>query len=76
MDNHLTETQLNVRLKKIKYSLPSEDVLVFSFSSMDEVDCALIYADGMVNKQLLGELVARPISAVRLENEGGRVAMN
>ena len=45
--------------------------------------CALIYADGMVNKQLLGELIARPFSFSYLcekaqkikensKNDGGR----
>ncbi len=36
------------------------------------MDCALIYADGMVNKELLGALVARPLSALALKKEGGR----
>lgn len=63
----------------MKNALPSEDILTYSFTTQDNVSCALIYADGMVNKQLLGDLVARPLSYLSLQafwektkNEGGR----
>ncbi len=63
--------------------LPSEDVLTYTFSTQDNVPCALIYADGLVNKQILGELIARPFSFSHLlsktqesnqnsEKDGGR----
>ncbi|MGN1053616.1 MAG: spore germination protein, partial [Candidatus Scatosoma sp.] len=48
----------------IKRILPSEDVPVYGFSTKSGIPCALIYADGMVNKQLLGDLAARPLSAL------------
>lgn len=50
--------------ESIKRILPSEDVLVYAFTTNGGVACALIYADGMVNKQLLGDLAARPLSAL------------
>ncbi len=63
-------------MQTLKKRLPSEDILTYEFQTQDQVDCALIYADGMVNKELLGALVARPISALELKqkikNEGGR----
>ena len=49
-------------MKKI---LPSEDVLVYTFTTDGGVSCAIVYADGMVNKQLLGDLVARPLTALK-----------
>ena len=55
----------------LKELLPSEDVLSYPFESGDGIPCALLYADGMVNKELLGDLIARPISRLNLKNEGG-----
>ena len=69
-------TSLSENKKIIKSLLPSEDVLSFAFQTSDQVDACLFYADGMVNKELLGELTIRPISAAQLKNEGGRVALN
>jgi stage V sporulation protein B len=79
------QTNLQENILALKKQLSSEDILTYSFSTQDNVPCALIYADGMVNKQLLGELVARPISFLSLKaavkdgqntkNDGGRVAM-
>lgn len=66
-----TTTRLSSTLNKnenlIKTLLPSEDVLSYRFQTSDKVNCTLFYADGMVNKELLGELVARPISALDLK---------
>lgn len=55
----------------LKACLPSEDVLVFDFESSDGVPCAVIYADGMVNKELIGELVAKPLQAIALPSGDG-----
>lgn len=65
-------------LRALKKLLPAEDILTYSFFSADGVACALVYADGVVDKQLLGELVAKPLSETRLkrENEEGRYALN
>ena len=73
--NTLSKT-LSKNLTELKKLLPSEDILTYSFISQDDVSCAIIYADGIVNKQLLGDLVARPLSRLSLKNEGGRVALN
>ncbi len=66
-------TQNGQALKKL---LPSEDILSYDFTSAGGTPCAVFYADGMVNKQLLGDLVARPLSKISFANEGGRVALN
>ena len=64
----------------MKKSLPAEDILVFEFQTKSGRLCALIYADGMVNKQLLGELVTRPLSSANLpfepQKQGGMVELN
>ena len=72
------------KLKKdidfIKSILPAEDILTFTFETYDKVPCVIIYADGMVNKQLLGELVIRPLNLLNLkqteQKQGGMVALN
>ena len=74
MTENLT-TSLQENLDNIKKLLPSEDILDYAFQTADNVACALIYADGMVNKQLLGDLVARPIGKISL-NETLSVAKN
>ncbi len=48
-----------------------------SFSALDGTPCAVVYADGMVNKQLLGDLVLRPLEKLSFpKNEGGRGEAN
>ena len=59
-------TDLKSNLTSLKNILVSEDVLTYSFQTLDGVACAIVYADGMVNKQLLGELVAKPLSELNL----------
>ncbi len=54
--------------KLIKKLLPSEDILSYAFQTADKIDCVLFYADGTVNKELLGALIARPLSALDLKN--------
>lgn len=65
---NLTE-KLEENLALIKHLLPSEDILHYAFNTADNVACALVYADGMVNKQLLGDLVARPFSKLTLHEK-------
>ncbi len=67
---------LQTNLDEIKKQLPSEDILTYVFETEDKIACALIYADGMVNKQLLGDLIARPLSRLLTKKEGGRYALN
>lgn len=76
--------ELDKNLNAIQKILLSEDILTYSFKTEDGVPCALLYADGIVNKQLLGDLIARPISKLSLhdkidkanaekpQNDGGR----
>lgn len=64
-------------LTTLQELLPAEDVFFHSFSLADGTPCAVAYADGMVNKQLLGDLVLRPLEKLSLnENEGGRAETN
>ena len=63
-------------LNELKKLLPSEDILTYDFETQDKTACAIVYADGIVNKQLLGDLIARPLSKLSLQNEGGRDEVN
>ncbi|MDE7256765.1 MAG: spore germination protein, partial [Clostridia bacterium] len=49
------------RISAVKKILPSEDILVFEFDSSDGKKFAVIYADGIVDKNMLGELVIKPL---------------
>lgn len=53
---------LQENLQEIKKRLPATDILTYSFSSAIGAKFAIIYADGVVNKEFLGELVAKPLS--------------
>ena len=66
---------LQENLSLLKESLPAEDILTYSFRTKDGVECAIIYADGMVNKQLLGELVARPLTRLVLSTPEKKIAI-
>lgn len=59
---------LQENLQTIKNLLPSEDILSYAFETSDGVACAIVYADGIVNKELLGRLVAQPLSFAELKN--------
>ena len=52
----------------MKEILPSEDVLTYTFQTADGVNCAVLYADGIVNKQLIGDLLARPLAKLSLRS--------
>ena len=54
-------TELKDRIKSVKKILTSPDILTFEFSGADGGKFAVIYADGIVDKQLLGELVIKPL---------------
>lgn len=55
---------LQKNIKAVKDVLTSEDVLVFEFMSEHGKKFAAIYADGIADKALLGELVVKPLRAV------------
>ena len=59
-------TSLQKNLNELKKRLPATDVLTYSFSSFDGGVYAIIYADGVVNKEFLGDLVARPGSIPKI----------
>lgn len=63
------DTNLQNNLTELKKRLPSEDILTYAFETADQTACAIVYADGVVNKQLLGDLVARPLSKLSLPKE-------
>ena len=56
--------------------MPSEDILTYAFETADKTPCAVVYADGVVNKQLIGDLIARPLSKLSLKKDGGMSALN
>ena len=54
---------LEKNIKSVKDVLTSQDIIVFEFDSFEGRRFAAIYADGIADKQLLGELVAKPLRA-------------
>ena len=52
---------LEKNIKSVKDVLTSQDILVFEFTSKDGKRFAALYADGLADKQLLGELVIKPL---------------
>ncbi|MBO5526184.1 MAG: spore germination protein [Clostridia bacterium] len=47
----------------IKRRMPSEDILSFSFTTRNGTACKLFYADGIVDKEMMGRLVITPLTA-------------
>ncbi len=47
----------------LKALLPAEDVLVYTFCTADGTPCTAVYTDGITDKELLGDLAARPLAA-------------
>jgi len=67
---------LQKNLTAIKKILPSEDILTYVFETADKTACAIVYADGIVNKQWLGDLIARPLSKLDFMQEIGQNTKN
>ena len=59
---------LKQRIEEVKSHLTSEDVLVFEFDSLEGKQFACIYADGIVDKALIGELVVKPLRSAKKED--------
>lgn len=55
---------LEKNIKSVKNVLKSEDILVFGFSSDCGKKFAAVYADGLIDKNQLGELVVKPLRGV------------
>ena len=68
--------KLSDNLSALKSLLPSEDILTYAFETENALSCAVVYADGVVNKQLLGDLIARPLSRTSFGKEEGMSALN
>ena len=58
---------LEKNIKSVKDILTSEDILVFEFESLKGKSFAALYADGLADKQLLGELVVKPLKEAKKE---------
>ncbi|MBR7100574.1 MAG: spore germination protein [Clostridia bacterium] len=52
---------LQENLDEFKRLLPAEDVLNFEFLTGDGTKCVAVFIDGITDKALLGELVAKPL---------------
>ena len=61
--------ELKDRIEEVKSYLTSEDILVFEFDSLDGKKFACIYADGIVDKALIGELVVKPLRSAKKEDD-------
>lgn len=57
-------TCLNSKITEIKGLLPSEDIIVFNFSSTGGKQFAVVYADGVADKIAIGELIIKPLRQV------------
>ena len=53
---------MTARVEEIKKILPSEDILTYEFVSLTGKRFAVVYADGIVDKTMIGELVIKPLS--------------
>ena len=60
---------LEKSVKAIKDVLTSEDILVFEFESSGGKKFAAVYADGIIDKQMLGELVVKPLGRVEADEK-------
>lgn len=60
---------LDKNVKAVKKILKSEDILVFEFASDSGKKFAVIYADGICNKELIGELVIKPLRPIKKEDD-------
>lgn len=55
---------LKTRVGEIKKILSSEDIIVFEFDALSGKKFAVIYADGLADKALIGELIVKPLRPV------------
>ena len=56
----LSDAEKNIQ--SLKEILSAQDILVYRFETADKKLCAAVYADGITDKELLGELAARPLA--------------
>ncbi len=55
-------SDIEANIRSIKEILTAEDILVYRFETRDATECAAIYADGITDKELLGQLAAKPLA--------------
>ena len=65
----LKSADLQENIKSVKSVLTSEDILVFEFESEEGKKFAAVFADGIVDKALLGELAVKPLRAVKKDGK-------
>lgn len=53
-------TKIGKNIGTLKKKLPSYDILVYEFEAKG-VKCAVMYADGLSDKELIGEQIIRPV---------------
>lgn len=68
-------TSLDKNVKAVKKILKSQDILVFEFISVGGKKFAAIYADGICDKNMLGELVVKPLRAVKQDDKLDKVRL-
>lgn len=66
---------LEKNIKSVKSILTSEDVLVFEFESEKGKRFAVIYADGLIDKNQLGELVIKPLRAAEKNSKAQEIKL-
>ena len=62
-------TTLKSKIKAVKKVLTSQDILVFEFQSERGKKFAAIFADGICNKELLGELAVKPLRDAKKDDK-------
>lgn len=60
---------LEKNIKSVKDLLTSEDILVFEFASDNNKKFAAIYADGIIDKNMLGELAVKPLKRAKKDDK-------
>ncbi len=73
--DNICMTSLDKNVKAVKKILSSEDVLVFEFASEGGKKFAAVYADGISDKALLGELVVKPLRDVKKDEKLERIKL-
>ncbi len=66
--------KLGDNIEKIKEILTSPDILTFEFCSLLGKKFAAVYLDGLADKNLLGELVVKPLNNAKISDDGEEIA--
>lgn len=52
---------LQKNIAELRARLPAEDILYYDFPLGDRTPCTIVYTDGLADKRLLGDQIARPL---------------